>query len=536
MSRAGSILVTSILLLPLASATAGEGTFLLQRAPRLPPDSEYVFSPLFVFQNDTSGVGDFVLDASNVTLHYYEQPFSEIDTPPLAVQVIEEVERREHSYVHLRLTKEGSSAQGYVGLVPTPGGIARLAASRPPSFEARERTDAATMHWMGGPGLIGSQNRDDPGFRQTVTSPHVVCEAPGGLVFSGGGALKIFGIDVRVAAAGQEEVFRTGIERESEAPARDGARRWLVIEFEAGVLTTQSVMPWLIAASSAEASWDGEAFLEAVSGELTTEESRYVPVASRKASLTGSFTADLLPERAREGRGEVMLRMAVRGDLASTTLRQEALETAVPRVLSSFSPGLWLAGCLAFVAAAGVSGYAWGRQRGRGAAGAGMGWRRRGTSELPFSIEDCQEAGSAAAAMEDWASAADWFGRGLKLAPTSARLTCDLAYSLSQIGDHDQALRLFEEASMLSTDGEADFNGALAALRAGRSLEEVESWIERALARSPEFVAHLEEDDDFSVLKGRPRYEAAVADAWRAYPWRGRNDGGKGWGDGPVRR
>jgi thioredoxin-like negative regulator of GroEL len=144
---------------------------------------------------------------------------------------------------------------------------------------------------------------------------------------------------------------------------------------------------------------------------------------------------------------------------------------------------------------------------------------------MPFTAEDCCDAGAKAASEEDWAGAAKWFGRARTLAPTSARICADLAFSLSQIGDVDEALRHYAEASRLCADGEADFNGALAALHGARPLGEIEEWLERALARSPGLVMPLEADDDFKVLHGRTRYERAVDHAWQCLARRGEGPG-----------
>jgi hypothetical protein len=82
------------------------------------------------------------------------------------------------------------------------------------------------------------------------------------------------------------------------------------------------------------------------------------------------------------------------------------------------------------------------------------------------------------------------------------------------MGDVEEALRLYAEGSRLSTDGEADFNGAFAALRADRPPEEVAAWLVRALERSPELVADLEDDEALEGVRGVPAYEEAMRRAW----------------------
>lgn len=135
---------------------------------------------------------------------------------------------------------------------------------------------------------------------------------------------------------------------------------------------------------------------------------------------------------------------------------------------------------------------------------------------LPFTAEDCVAAADRAMAEGRWPAAAEWLGRAHRLAPTSARVASDLAFALRQLGDVEGALRLYGEAARAGADlgGEPAFHAALACLQSGRSHEEAEAWLARALESEPE-LAFVVDAEDFTLLRGRPGTEDAIRKARR---------------------
>ena len=130
-------------------------------------------------------------------------------------------------------------------------------------------------------------------------------------------------------------------------------------------------------------------------------------------------------------------------------------------------------------------------------------------------LEACLAEAGHAIAEDDWPVAAQRLTEARRFAPRSGRLCADLAYALSQMGRHEEALHRFEQARALGWDeAEALFQAALTAAEAGRPPAEVERWLVAALAQGPTLVT----DVDHPVLalaRGRYAVEEAVDRAWR---------------------
>lgn len=503
--RTGVLLLVAMLLLPTAAASSG--TLLTEGGVDVPAGATVRFTPKLLFLDVGEAAPHLEVRAASLTVHHFRQPFREV-TPPVAdappVQWRGQVERETIALRDVLVRQGQATGDPFLGFYPDASAGATLVPSTNMTWEPRDGTAADTS--VVSLTTLGRDERHEPDFHARVEEPHLAAEAPGLLRYEGKGVLKVRGVDLVVSSAEFAGTLPTGMERSSDGPLREGTLHWAVLEFEDAVLEVRSAVPWLLAAPEAEARWEGEAVLRGARGEIRADGTRYV-AAGGTARIEGAFEALLSPQR--DGSGRVVARVDLRGDLASTSLRPEPVAVAGTAVAPRPALEGWLALALGAVALAGAGGVALGHRLPR------RDPAPRPEPSLPWTAEDCREAGAAAASEEDWARAAEWFERGQRLAPTSARMNADLAFALSQIGDHERALHHFAQASRLSTDGEADVNGALAAMAAGRPDAEVEAWLVRALARSPEFVVQVDEDQEFQHLQDRPAFRRAVSAAWR---------------------
>lgn len=484
--------------------------FLVEGSVTVPPGASVSFTPLLVFVNDTSGIQSLVLRAPSATLHVFKRSFLEVDGGETYYQHRDGVE---HTRILLRdatIRTIDAGRGGFLGMYPEPSAQGRFIPLLAATLQPQDRSQVATQMSLL---RLGAKEPERFGqnYNVQIDEPHMDWSAPGTFQYKGAGAVKAYGLELAVESADLSGTFRTGVERDSDFAVRGGAYRWALIEFSVGTMEATSSTPWRLDATHVDARGEGRVVMHKI---------RHGPEAAPDAhrarrsteQLEGAFDATLAVQR--DAGGLLLTRVDVRqGTLALATAAPLAAQSA--RVGSPASSWLLPLLGLGVVFATG------------GAAGAYavLRSRLRGPS-MPFRAEDCREAGAAAASQEEWALAAEWFERGVRLAPTSARMNADLAFALSQIGDHEGALRHYAAASRHSNDGEADFNGALAAIAAGRPPDEVETWLARALQRSPEFVVHMEEDEEFDPLRGRAPYRRIVDAAWREVERRGFQTGG----------
>lgn len=481
-----------ILLLPHALASPAQGTFVSVGAAHLPPGADIRFTPLLTALNATDGLHLLSLHASAAVVHVYEAPFTEASI----LQVTSGSTHQRFDLEDATMTLLPGNHRGMLVLYKHHEGAARFTSGGRVALHPQERADFTAGGTIGA--SLAKDSRDERyTHTEIVTRPHIGIQEQGALSYEGPGLLKIYGPDILLRAGGVERVLRTGLERGPEGLPREGVRRWVVVEFSEAAFEASSAKPWILAGIDVSAAWDGGLAFHPVSGSLRSGEREYAAI-GKPATLLGTLTA-ALDIVARQDH-PLLTSWRVSGILDKTSLEMTQMVPAAP----AGRDGGWqiVAGILAGMCV--VGGY--------GAVHLHRHPRRPGYAAT---AEECHDAATAAASHEDWPEAAEWFARARRLAPTSARLCADLAFALGQMGDLDEALRLYEEASRLSSDGEADLNGALTALEAGRNADEVEQWLVRCLERSPETVLDLEGDDAFAHLRGRPGYEAALTRAWR---------------------
>lgn len=509
--RGGHLLLMVVLLLPIAGADAS-GEFLARGRVTLPEGSDLSGAPSLGLLHETGSMQRFTLDAPRARIHLHEMVLTET---PLLRDGGPAVETGGSSSVH-HLTdlhvEMVATREGYLGFYGAEGAAVQMIASSASTLGPNASSVVSSGQGFGSTPTGGPFDTRYY-FHQEVDAPHVLSAASGTLRYEGAGIVKLYGPAIRWWSAEGDGAYATGEDSGEDLDLRQ-TYRWAIIELEDAVFEVESPERWTLALQDAQADWQGTTFFTPASGAMSSGSTSYVATGGA-ARLEGTFQGTFRPHA--DPSGGMLLRVALVGDVVSTTLRPQAVAPAPDGPAGS----MWLLP-LAIALATGALGFSGGlllrRARARPAPTpiavpvvvSAPAPEPAEPSALPFTAEDCCDAGAKAASEEDWAEAAKWFARAHRLAPTSARICADLAFSLSQIGDVDESLVLFHEASRLSTDGEADFNGALAALQAGKPLDEVEEWLERALSRTPGLVLPLDADNDFLAMAGRPRYESAI--------------------------
>lgn len=481
------LLLAALFFVPSSGASPSAGAFAVEEELLFAANLSAEGIPLALFVPQTRGIGGLEIRLPNATVTEHRVTFHSIDphvVDPLSAAVVPTRSDREWiTNGTVRLLP--GSHDGVFGIYPRAADLA-LYASGPSTWQARIRSEIGDFVYA------GQRGSDDVGYAERVEGLHLLGVGNGSLRFTGLGEILLVGPDVEVQT---ERVTRheTGFRRTS---ATEEVATVLVIQLHEPATVDVHGVPFEAALDLMDVSWDGPLRFTPREGNLRSEDGRYLS-SGRSAMLDGDLEARIVPTD--EGRASV----EVHGNVRSSTLifEQKApllepdnLDWVPLLVLGSVTLG---AGGGAFVA--------WGVMR-----------RRLGAPEgpaLPFTPEDCQEAGAIACAEEEWAKAAEWFERGVLLAPTSARLHADLAFCLAQIGDVERALAHYAKAHALSEDGEAAFNAACAAVAAGLDAEAAR-WLGVALDRSPEFVVHLAEDEEWDALLATPAVDAIVAAAW----------------------
>ena len=504
-------LLVAILLLP--TGAAGSGSFQVEGGADLPAGSQFAFAPAAAFLQDATRAEGFRLEAERVTLHVFEQRKVHVEGQNVLElgRVLPEGDPRQppRHLDRVEITfRDASEADGYLGVYPVEGASA--------AFEARERAHVEAQKGrrldpFADSGDVGGKDAaplsNEPDYEMTLRTPHAWIDAPGSLRYVGPGLVKVNGPDLHLRHAnGTDDVLPTGRERVSPTEV---VLRWVVIEMAAGAFEADAASPWALAGASVTAHWEGEALFRTSSGEMKADEGRYV-ASGGAVRLSGRFDALFAPD---DASGRLGTRMTLSGHVDETTLQlaSASLGHRLGGDGSPLGPVVLLAGAVVGVGLVGTR--AWLARRPRAPPAAPVPAEPR-PAEDAWAVEDCMAAATAAADDEDWPLAILWLERVRAMAPTSSRTCADLAHALSQMGRPQDALRMYGEASRLAYDGEADFNGAVVALESGRPPEDVEPWVERALARTPAYVLDVESDPAFRALRGRPRFDRALADAW----------------------
>lgn len=499
--KAWGFLLAILLQAPFASATSTEGTFIVEGAVVVPEATHAEGGPLALYVPETAGISHLRVHIPRATVFEYRTTFCGVQTgvvPPLFV----ECGHSEQSWpvADAVMTLRPGEHAGILGVYAAPEATLGTDASGDVSWESRAVSN------VGNPESATTYQQSAAFYHQRVTGRHLEGVGNASLVYQGGGALKLRGPDVEIASS--------NLTRHETGKAKAGTTEEIVtvlfVRFDAPATVTLGDVPFQAALSSVEAAWDGPLRFTPREGSLRADDRIYFPTGT-DAELEGRFTARLAPL---EG-GKARLELA--GDLRATSMAAYAPANA--GLAEGGRP--WLALLIVGAVVVGAAGGAavWSRLHRRAPAA----WHAEGSAAaIPFTVEDCLEAGALACGEENWTKGAEWFERGLRLAPTSARLHADLAFCLSQLGEIDRAMEHFRKSHALSTHGESAFNAACTAAFFGRE-DEAAGWLVAALERSPEFVVHLRDDHELSPLLERPEValaERRARERMRAQGWR----------------
>lgn len=523
MNRAvAAFILAATLLLPAAKAAPAEGLFSIQGDIRLPEGAYLRSEPLGIFLGGT-GQSDppldftgFLLQAEELGLTIYETKNTAAslpthDHPATAPYPIDGKDQTVRTLSNATITVQGRLEKGYVALEnASASSAASLLSTASALLTSVARTEFADAN-----ATVGGESVDaNPTYYRVLSTPHALSTAPGHLSFDGSAKLKLYGMTLRVVADDGPHTIRTGGWYETQdvqgvPQAGVYVQRWVVLTGEGIRFQASSTQEWRLAGGATALDWQGEATFRATSGTLETPDAVYgiSQDASRPTSLDGTFQATL----GTRGSGAVTSELRVVGELAQTNL-PVAQSKSILSTPSGSSVLLWLG--LAVGVAVG--------------AGTFVHWRRHGAArapvappveELPLSPALAAEyyVGLAEQALQfdDHAKALHWISLAREASPTSSDVATTMAYVLGELGQYDEALAAYEEASRLDPwDGEADLNASRLAAQAGKPPEVVETLVVRALERTPEFVFDVEEDLEFRPLAMRPAFREALARAW----------------------
>lgn len=482
-----SLLLGCLMVAPFATAADAAGRFTLEGQASFPDGTTGTVLPRAFFVNDTSGLMTLEARISRGTLFAVEQRFLSIENPgPIEPTVLRETSVRSWPIRDATMTLIAGDHGGMLGIYTAPAATVAFDFEDAPSFESRDVSS------VGDPEVAAGSGPEYSGYHQVVKGPHLIASGAGNATYSGVGAIKLEGADVEVRSNNVTR-HETGIRRHGLSEV---TFTWIYIRFDASSEVSLSRIPLELAAASAQVEWDGVLRFSARDGSLRTSSGTYTPAFSI-VTLDGRFEATLTPSK------DGQTNMEVSGNVRASSMVYAPVR-GVPGVAEgqSWLPLLFAIGVVVVAGAAGgIAVFRRFASRTRSIA----------SSEPPFSAEDCLDAAAAACSDENWPTAARWLERGLKLAPTSARLHADYAFCLSQLGDIEQALTHYGKAHELSQDGESAFNAATAAAVCGM-VDEAAAWLVAALDRSPEHVLYVREDEELEPLLSRP--EVAQAELW----------------------
>ena len=355
---------------------------------------------------------------------------------------------------------------GFVGVHPREGAIGAFNASAAFVLESRNGTTLASN---GGATAGGRDTQTDeapdssPEFFRAVKGPHLATSAPGHLSFSGPARVKVYGPALRLEAAENASTLETGMRHDGDLAVRTAQRRWVVLESDALTFQAGSGTPW-----------------EMALGEVRTREAILSPEGTHILPAAAPLPAD----------------PAVRWRERVSAWPLLAVGAAVAGTAGGLGWWWW---------------WWW------------WWWRARAIRSAAsdpaeaWDAEECVRRAEIHLESGRLERALEWLAQARRLAPTSVAACTLHALVLQRLGRADEALRAYVEAAILAQDGEPALCAARLAATSGRGEGEVEGFVVEALARSPGLVEEVDGERVFRPLRGRPRFELALAQAWRAH-------------------
>lgn len=483
-----TLLIAALSLSSAAFASAQtRGQFVLTEQIFLPPKSVMDVRPA-AFLLEASGLQKLVAtgaQADSICLHEWH-----IFEPSPGVTVRDPTREKRECYHGPLEVVVTSAHEGWVALAAAPG--ATLTVNPSVAFTPEHRTlstiaspDGATADATTG------DERDEHHYYRRIEGNHLYLEAAGDFHYTAPGGLKFRGPHLQITAQGKNIEYDTSDTASNGPLGPERVLRWAYLEANALQFTASTTAPAQFATiTPARLSWDGEGIFVVKSGTLHTPAADYQAPsgAATTQRIEGAFAGTLRPGRAA---GDVLL--DVEGDFRSTTMTANA-QAAMP--LSSRAFG-WPVLLAAVAVGIGVTGAAsWGIVR----------FRR----ERPiYSAEDClaavaenmDEAKDEPALYEE---ALTWARYGRRADPRRVFFVASEAFCLVRLGRVQEALKVFEIAHKLASNGSPARDAAVAAHEAGRPAEEVEAWLARSLDRTPSDLEALEAE--FPEVAARPSW------------------------------
>lgn len=510
------ILLGLLLLAPSVLAAPSSGELIVQGVLTFPVRAHLDGAPFALFTNETSQIRDAVVVAPRAHLYLGKQVYTYVvENGNRSVLVSPPVEMTEEPLTNVRISLLPSTeGVGWVGIYPDVSQSSlQFATSSSLLMEVLEVSTVGHKESLGPAiGLIEKDGRpDDRRYQRSILEPHFRFQAPGTMHVSGASIVKILGPDLEIVSDERTGVIETGFSTSRDV-ARQDTYVWAVLVMEQGNFTMTTSGKLDVAVDAPSVDWLGSASFRPVRGHLRTTTETY-EATGQPVRLEGNFTATLL---ARKEANSQVTQMLLQGNLVDTNLLPQAASAPGRAGGSSAMPWLVLFGVAAVVA--GGTGILLLRRRERPAVAPSVGAEAANVAALTddgLQADDCVRFADDAAAERRWARALHWAQRARRLAPENARIRADEGEYLFQLGLFEEAMAAFREASRLEpSEGYADYRGAQAAAAAGRPVDEVMMWLERALERSPDLVGDLELFREFEALRSRVEYEIMVSRAY----------------------
>ena len=504
------------LIAPSAAAAASAGQFLVSGAIDLPAGTSLGGEPLGVYTEEAESVRTISLVAPRAHVYALEQK-RHVVAPPgqdryTVAQPVEVIFERNLTDLRVDLV-QWSSGEGWLGIYPGASSTLHLASSAPVGVKVSDFSTLGPAEDPGAPLSGANDQSDQPRQRryyQSVAEDHLYFEATGAIRATGPMSVKILGPLLHVESREFTGDFRTG-RATGTGLLQEETYQWVFFTVEDATFVMESDGLVQMAMGALSASWSGAARFTPVRGELLVDGESY-SAKPGAAMVGGDFSGSLAPRR---DASRLLTFLAIDGHLSSTTLQPQAANVAAGRGGSDLPwLPLILFGAVVVGGSAGAAVLATRRRRSATPAVAGSPPAFVGPYD-GLHADDFIRLADEAAVERRWARALQWAQQARRMAPTNARIRADEGEYLFQLGLFEEALLAFGEASRLDgSEGYADYRGAQAAVAAGRPVDEVLAWLERALGRSPDLVGDLELFKEFDALRGLPAYDAMVRGAY----------------------
>lgn len=289
----GLLLLVTIATLasPAHAATKAEGSFTAQDVITVQGDLAATFQPLALLANDTAQASGFLTTAPRADVCIYEQTIQDVT---IAGQSVQAPERREppacSAHTTLRLEPAEGNAEGWLGIDPDEGSRLSFTASR---LSVESRASAALKSER----EVSSEHDATPFFVKRAVGPLLYAEEPGAFTFTGGGSLKVKGLDFWLVSDGNRSKVETGEWVSQTGTLRERFARWAVVHFTTATVTLSSPAPLQVAARDATATFTGDLHMRPTTGALQAGGEEYRST-GKPETFSGTFTAALEPRSA----------------------------------------------------------------------------------------------------------------------------------------------------------------------------------------------------------------------------------------------